>query len=600
MISTGNGSSEGGGSSGSRGGGDSDVAPAAFHQGGGDMHANVHHGGGGKGGCSGGGDGNGEKHLKKGPWTAEEDGLLVEYVRKHGEGNWNAVQRHSGLARCGKSCRLRWANHLRPNLKKGAFSPEEERLIVELQAKFGNKWARMATLLPGRTDNEIKNYWNTRIKRHQRQGLPLYPPDIQPQYPPSPHFHHRRSFSVSIIPTTPTSSFTFPTTNSATHTLTPTSATPPPLFPTPTATSFPTLPLFDFSQPYHHHTSHSTPTTPTSSFSFQTQVPSPTHAQTHNCACSTPPPVSPLSSPSTKASTCFSTLPLFDFCVSRTPPILQTPMRFKRFSSSPNIASLTTTNNTSTKSSISPNSHFSLPLSPLPPASASNTPLGHQMRSCFSCSEFHNELRKEDQEMCSHLAAVTQPELPSNQFLSTTNQNRNLGIGIATIGSKFGKRATKKKIGNSIKDKVNGNLGWALEDLLQEAKALTECGQTSTEQSSLVLQEQKPELLVSDGFDLHWDQTSSLALSSGLEPEVDIAGQLNAMPEDFTKVLNILPSPMQPELYSDSADISNEPSSVLTDDNIGFEMQQIASLFPPADHGRTLGSCSWDNLPGIC
>ncbi|KAF2314191.1 hypothetical protein GH714_023957 [Hevea brasiliensis] len=403
MISTGNGSSEGGGSSGSRGGGDSDVAPAAFHQGGGDMHANVHHGGGGKGGCSGGGDGNGEKHLKKGPWTAEEDGLLLEYVRKHGEGNWNAVQRHSGLARCGKSCRLRWANHLRPNLKKGAFSPEEERLIVELQAKFGNKWARMATL---------------------------------------------------------------------------------------------------------------------------------------------------------------------------------TPMRFKRFSSSPNIASLTTTNNTSTKSSISPNSHFSLPLSPLPPASASNKPLGHQMRSCFSCSEFHNELQKEDQEMCSHLAAVTQPELPSNQFLSTTNQNRNLGIGIATIGSKFGKRATKKKIGNSIKDKVNGNLGWALEDLLQEAKALTECGQTSTEQSSLVLQEQKPELLVSDGFDLHWDQTSSLALSSGLEPEVDIAGQINAMPEDFTKVLNILPSPMQPELYSDSADISNGPSSVLTDDNIGFEMQQIASLFP--------------------
>lgn len=82
--------------------------------------------------------------LKKGPWTAAEDGILMEYVRKHGEGNWNAVQRNSGLARCGKSCRLRWANHLRPNLKKGAFSPEEERLILELHAKYGNKWARMA------------------------------------------------------------------------------------------------------------------------------------------------------------------------------------------------------------------------------------------------------------------------------------------------------------------------------------------------------------------------------------------------------------------------------------------------------------------------
>lgn len=88
--------------------------------------------------------GEGGVQLKKGPWTAAEDAILTEYVRKHGEGNWNAVQRNTGLARCGKSCRLRWANHLRPNLKKGAFSPEEERLIVELHAQLGNKWARMA------------------------------------------------------------------------------------------------------------------------------------------------------------------------------------------------------------------------------------------------------------------------------------------------------------------------------------------------------------------------------------------------------------------------------------------------------------------------
>ncbi|XP_054818310.1 transcription factor MYB97-like [Prosopis cineraria] len=115
--------------------------------------------------------------LKKGPWTAAEDAVLIDYVTKHGEGNWNAVQRNTGLARCGKSCRLRWTNHLRPNLKKGAFSPEEEKLILELHAQFGNKWARMATLLPGRTDNEIKNYWNTRVKRRQRQGLPLYSSD---------------------------------------------------------------------------------------------------------------------------------------------------------------------------------------------------------------------------------------------------------------------------------------------------------------------------------------------------------------------------------------------------------------------------------------
>ncbi|KAG8663082.1 hypothetical protein MANES_01G175900v8 [Manihot esculenta] len=116
--------------------------------------------------------------LKKGPWTSTEDAILVDYVTKHGEGNWNAVQKHSGLSRCGKSCRLRWANHLRPDLKKGAFTIEEERRIIELHASMGNKWARMAAELPGRTDNEIKNYWNTRIKRLQRAGLPIYPREV--------------------------------------------------------------------------------------------------------------------------------------------------------------------------------------------------------------------------------------------------------------------------------------------------------------------------------------------------------------------------------------------------------------------------------------
>ncbi|CAJ2660295.1 unnamed protein product [Trifolium pratense] len=117
--------------------------------------------------------------MKKGPWTPQEDMILIEYVNKHGEGNWNSVQKNSGLLRCGKSCRLRWANHLRPNLKKGSFSEDEEKIIIELHAKLGNKWARMAAQLPGRTDNEIKNFWNTRMKRRQRAGLPLYPPEVQ-------------------------------------------------------------------------------------------------------------------------------------------------------------------------------------------------------------------------------------------------------------------------------------------------------------------------------------------------------------------------------------------------------------------------------------
>ncbi|XP_073156938.1 transcription factor MYB101 [Henckelia pumila] len=143
---------------------------------------------------------NNRNTLKKGPWTVSEDTILVEYVKKHGEGNWNAVQRNSGLMRCGKSCRLRWANHLRPNLKKGAFSAEEERLIVELHAKLGNKWARMAAQLPGRTDNEIKNYWNTRFKRRQRAGLPIYPQEHQEHHLLNASSVHQPASLSSLLP----------------------------------------------------------------------------------------------------------------------------------------------------------------------------------------------------------------------------------------------------------------------------------------------------------------------------------------------------------------------------------------------------------------
>ncbi|KAI5054668.1 hypothetical protein GOP47_0029813 [Adiantum capillus-veneris] len=119
--------------------------------------------------------GQGQQQLKKGPWTAEEDAVLAAWVEKQGEGNWGRLQRLSGLARCGKSCRLRWTNHLRPFLKKGPLSPFEERLLLSLHRRLGNKWSRIAAQLPGRTDNELKNYWNTRAKRLKRAGLPLYP-----------------------------------------------------------------------------------------------------------------------------------------------------------------------------------------------------------------------------------------------------------------------------------------------------------------------------------------------------------------------------------------------------------------------------------------
>ncbi|KAL8538388.1 hypothetical protein ACS0TY_000400 [Phlomoides rotata] len=103
--------------------------------------------------------------LKKGPWTPEEDRKLIDCIHKHGHGNWKELPKLAGLNRCGKSCRLRWTNYLRPDIKRGAFSDEEEALIIELHSKLGNKWSTIASYLPGRTDNEIKNFWNTQLKK---------------------------------------------------------------------------------------------------------------------------------------------------------------------------------------------------------------------------------------------------------------------------------------------------------------------------------------------------------------------------------------------------------------------------------------------------
>ncbi|KAL5568273.1 hypothetical protein UlMin_024848 [Ulmus minor] len=106
-----------------------------------------------------------ENGLKKGPWTPEEDQKLVEHIHKHGHGSWRALPKLAGLNRCGKSCRLRWTNYLRPDIKRGKFSDDEEKLIINLHAVLGNKWSTIAGHLPGRTDNEIKNFWNTHLKK---------------------------------------------------------------------------------------------------------------------------------------------------------------------------------------------------------------------------------------------------------------------------------------------------------------------------------------------------------------------------------------------------------------------------------------------------
>ncbi|KAE9613913.1 putative transcription factor MYB-HB-like family [Lupinus albus] len=109
-----------------------------------------------------------DNELRRGPWTLEEDNLLVQYIADHDEGRWNLLAKRSGLKRTGKSCRLRWLNYLKPDLKRGNLTLEEQLLILELHSRWGNRWSKIAQHLPGRTDNEIKNYWRTRIQKQAR------------------------------------------------------------------------------------------------------------------------------------------------------------------------------------------------------------------------------------------------------------------------------------------------------------------------------------------------------------------------------------------------------------------------------------------------
>jgi myb proto-oncogene protein len=133
-------------------------------------------------------------NVKRGPWSPEEDAKLKDYIEKQGTGgNWIALPHKAGLRRCGKSCRLRWLNYLRPNIRHGDFTEEEDNIIYSLFASIGSRWSVIAAHLQGRTDNDIKNYWNTKLKKKL----------IATMAPPP---HHHLAIATSSSSASPSSS----------------------------------------------------------------------------------------------------------------------------------------------------------------------------------------------------------------------------------------------------------------------------------------------------------------------------------------------------------------------------------------------------------
>ncbi|KAL5572383.1 hypothetical protein UlMin_021980 [Ulmus minor] len=147
--------------------------------------------------------------LNRGAWTAQEDQILSDYIKTHGEGRWRDLPQRAGLKRCGKSCRLRWLNYLRPDIKRGNISPDEEELIIRLHKLLGNRWSLIAGRLPGRTDNEIKNYWNTNLGKRVTKDQPNIsssPRNIQKPFSnrttsPSPSKNNNEATNTHVVRT---------------------------------------------------------------------------------------------------------------------------------------------------------------------------------------------------------------------------------------------------------------------------------------------------------------------------------------------------------------------------------------------------------------
>ncbi|XP_062208364.1 transcription factor RAX2-like [Phragmites australis] len=152
--------------------------------------------------------------VRRGPWSPEEDEALRSYVRRHGSGgNWIAMPKKAGLKRCGKSCRLRWLNYLRPDIRHGGFTDEEDAIIISLYSQLGSKWSLIASQMEGRTDNDVKNYWNTKLKKRFAAAAvastPSPPPLSRLPAPGPAHVvTHASLFSPLAIPTVKTETYT--------------------------------------------------------------------------------------------------------------------------------------------------------------------------------------------------------------------------------------------------------------------------------------------------------------------------------------------------------------------------------------------------------
>ncbi|CAK9158003.1 unnamed protein product [Ilex paraguariensis] len=485
-------------------------------------------------GASGKSGGPSRQVLKKGPWTAVEDAILMEYVKKHGEGNWNSVQRNSGLIRCGKSCRLRWANHLRPNLKKGTFSAEEERLIVELHAKLGNKWARMAAQLPGRTDNEIKNYWNTRVKRRQRAGLPIYPADIQPKHHQLHHHHDQQR------------------------------------------------------QTNHRQQQHQRqPNSSSSSLSSLLSSSSSSHSQKNSHSL---------------------TLSLFNRI--NFPPTANPPKQHPNSSFLPNSNpqfNLFRDNNGGLALSLtSPSLPFPAATEPwFNPGFSSElfqqTPSLH-----FNSFRYNNNSRSHKEVSFYPISSLDMGiELPSIQSpLPKPSPTSSANTGSGYIIDATSSDAEEYEIAPEI---PLGNSG-LLEDLVEESQALTRAEKSKKEKSPAD-NEAKVKCVSEEAVENLWESSIFAPSSIGMKRKKNPLEEMNSMDDDFLSLLDSFPSTVTPvpEWDDKGGSLSNgRLSGMVTAGVVGINSHRevprspVVTAAATPHHEWALGSCCWNNLPGIC